>query len=203
MSNNTGKLPANGHRIQGRTSEDFLDCDEILKQLDLKDNENFMDAGCGDGHIAINALEYVKDGNVYGLDVYEPSIEDLKKYKDENNVKNLIPVLSDITEHIDVNDKEINTVLLVNVFHGFKATRKMDEAIEELKRIIDDDGQIAIMDFKKQDVKHGPPTSIRSSPEELEEIFEKHGLKVKYLNPDTGEDIPEGKSHYLIIFEKE
>lgn len=204
MTNKTGLLPANGHRIQGRSSEDFLDADEILKQLNLQGDEIFMDAGCGDGHVAIKALEYIRDGDVYALDVYEPSIEDLNKYKEDNNVENLKPVLSDIADHIDIDDGAIDIILMVNVFHGFKATRKMDEAIEELSRIINDDnGRIAIMDFKKQDVKHGPPTSIRSSPEELEELFKKHGFKVASLNPDTGEDIPEGKSHYLIVFEKE
>lgn len=202
MTNITGKIPANGHRIQGRSSEDFLDTDNILKQLNIQGHENFMDAGCGDGHVAIKALEYIKEGNVFALDIYEPSIEDLNKYKKDNNIKNLNPILSDITDHIDIENNLIDIVLLVNVFHGFTATRKVDESICELSRIINNDGRIAIMDFKKQDVKHGPPTSIRSSPQELEKIFKKHGFKVDYLNPDTGEDIPEGKSHYLIIFKK-
>jgi hypothetical protein len=44
---------------------------------------------------------------------------------------------------------------------------------------------------------------VRSSAEELEELFNKHGLKMTYLNEDIGEDIPQGKSHYLIMFEKQ
>jgi hypothetical protein len=44
---------------------------------------------------------------------------------------------------------------------------------------------------------------MRSSPEELEKLFAGHGLKMTYLNEEVGEDIPEGKSHYLIMFEKE
>ena len=93
---------------------------------------------------------------------------------------------------------------MVNVFHGFKATRTLDEAVDELARVIKtDSGRIAIMDYKKQDVKNGPPTAIRSSPDDLQELFSAHGLKMTYLNEEIGEDIPEGKSHYLIIFEKE
>ena len=92
---------------------------------------------------------------------------------------------------------------MVNVFHGFKASRKIDEAIREFSRIIKKDGKIAIMDFKAWDVLNGPPTSVRSSPKELEEFFKKHGLKKVYLNEEIGEDIPEGKSHYLIIFQKD
>ena len=60
--NSTGLLPANGHRIQGRSSEDFLDADEILGELNLKGNETLIDAGCGDGHVAIKALDLLPEG---------------------------------------------------------------------------------------------------------------------------------------------
>jgi len=70
MTNNTGILPFNGHRVQGRSSEPFLDTNEILDQLDIKGNENFMDAGCGDGHVAIEALKRLSKGKVYALDIY-------------------------------------------------------------------------------------------------------------------------------------
>ena len=91
---------------------------------------------------------------------------------------------------------------MVNVFHGFKASRTIDEAIEEFKRIIKKDGKIAIMDYKAWEVPKGPPTAFRSSPEELEEVFNKHDLKMTYLNTGIGEDIPEGKSHNFIVFQK-
>lgn len=204
MKNKTGMLPANGHRIQGRSSEDFLDVVEILDELNLTGEENFMDAGCGDGHVAIKALEYIDKGNVYALDIFEPSVDDMKKYKEENDVENLIPIVSDIADKIDLDDDVLDVILMVNVFHGFKASRKMPAAIAELSRVIKDEGgRIAIMDYKKQDVKHGPPYAIRSSPDELKEEFEKQGLVMTYLNEEIGEDIPEGKSHYFIVFEND
>lgn len=204
MKNKTGMLPANGHRIQGRSSEDFLDVVEILDELNLTGEENFMDAGCGDGHVAIKALEYIDKGNVYALDIFEPSVDDMKKYKEENDVENLIPIVSDIADKIDLDDNVLDVILMVNVFHGFKASRKMPAAIAELSRVIKDEGgRIAIMDYKKQDVKHGPPYAIRSSPDELKEEFEKQGLVMTYLNEEIGEDIPEGKSHYFIVFEND
>ena len=156
----------------------------------------------GDGHVAIKALEeYITDGCVYALDMYEPSIEDMLKYKQENNADNLIPIVSNIAEHIDLDDETLDVILMVNVFHGFKATRTLDEAVDELARVIKTDGgRIAIMDYKKQDVKNGPPTVIRSSPEDLQELFSAHGLKMTYLNEEIGEDIPEGKlGDYLSV----
>ena len=195
----------NGHRAHGFSSVHFLDSDEIISELNLKGNETFMDAGCGDGHIAIKVVEeYLPDGTVYAVDVYGASIEDMEAYKVENNVENLINIEADITKGIPgVDDESIDVVLMVNVFHGFRASRTMDEAIDEFARIIKQDGKIAIMDYKAWDVPKGPPTAFRSSPEELEEVFAKHGLKMTHLNEEIGEDIPQGKSHYFIVFQKE
>ena len=198
-------MPENGHRAHGFSSAFFLDSDEIIQELNLNGNESVMDAGCGDGHNAIKILEdYNHKGIVYAVDVYDASIEDMETYKHENNVENLINIEADITEGIPgVDDESIDVVLMVNVFHGFKASRKLDEAVMELARIIKKDGKIAIMDYKPWDVPNGPPTKIRSSPEELENLFNGHGLEKIYLNEEIGEDIPEGKSHYLIMFKKQ
>ncbi len=195
----------NGHRAHGFSSALFLDSDEIIQELQLTGDEVFMDAGCGDGHNAIKILEdYNHKGTVYAVDVYDASIEDMEAYKKENNVENLINIEADITEGIPgVDDESIDVVLMVNVFHGFKASRKLDEAVSELARIIKKDGKIAIMDYKAWDVPKGPPTQYRSSPEELENLFLAHGLIKTYLNEEIGEEIPEGKSHFLIMFEKE
>ena len=195
----------NGHRAHGFSSVHFLDSDEILAELNLKGDETFMDLGCGDGHIAIKVVEeYLPDGTVYAVDVYDASIEDMETYKQKNNIENLINIEADVTKGIPgVEDGSIDVVLMVNVFHGFKASRTMDEAIDEFARIIKQDGKIAIMDYKAWEVPKGPPTAFRSSPSELEEIFSKHNLKMTYLNEEIGEDIPQGKSHYFIVFQKE
>ncbi len=195
----------NGHRARGFSSALFLDSDEIIGELNLQGDETFMDAGCGDGHIAIKVIEeYLPEGTVYAVDVYDASIEDMETYKKENGIENLINIEADITKGIpNVDDESVDVVLTVNVFHGFKASRTMDEAIDEFARIIKQDGKIAIMDYKAWDVPKGPPTAVRSSPEELKEIFMKHNLKMTYLNEEIGEDIPQGKSHYFIVFQKE
>ena len=177
-------MPENGHRAHGFSSANFLDSDEILNELNLTGLETFMDAGCGDGHIAIKAIEeYLPNGNVYAVDIYDASIEDMETYKKDNNVDNLINIEADITEGIpDVEDDSVDVILLVNVFHGFKASRRLDDAVIELKRIIKSEGKIAIMDYKAWDVPKGPPTQVRSSPSDLEKLFNKHGLKKIYLN---------------------
>ena len=94
------------------------------------------------------------------------------------------------------------TVYAVDVFHGFKSSQNEVVVVEELKRLIKGDGKIAIVDFNPIEIPHGPPMDIKSSPERLEELFVKHGLKRIYLNDELGADYPNGKSHYMIIFKK-
>ncbi len=192
------------HRHHGKSSVGFLDSDEILCELNFKGNETFMDAGCGDGHIAIKALrDYIPEGRAYAVDNYLPSIDALNDYKKENNLENLIPIEADIAEGTGVGDDSVDVLLMLNVFHGFKASGQMDEVIEELKRVTCDEGKIVIMDFKQFEMEYGPPVEIKSSPGELGELFSNHNLKMTYLNEDIGQNLDEGKSHYLIIFEKE
>ena len=192
------------HRHHGKSSEKFLDADEILKELNFKGNETFMDAGCGDGYISIRAIEnYLLEGLVYAVDTYDASIEGIENYKKENGIDNLIAIEADITKTIPgVQDSSVDVVLMLNVFHGFSELDKKDAVIGELTRITNDEGKIAIMDFKPVEMEFGPPLNIRISPKELEEIFNAHNLKKIYLNEDIGKEIPDGKSHYLIIFEK-
>ena len=167
------------HRHHGKSSANFLDSDEILGELNLCGDETFMDLGCGDGYIAIKAInDYLHEGTVYAVDVYNLAIEELDAYKDENNVENLINIEADVTKGIsDVDDGKIDVILMLNVFHGFADVETRDKVIDELSRLINDNGRIAIMEFKPIEWSFGPPTEIKCSPVELEEIFSKHGLK--------------------------
>lgn len=193
------------HRHHGKSSANFLDSDEILKELDLKGNETFLDAGCGDGYISKRAVEkYLPDGKVFAVDFYSQSVMDLQNYVDENNIENLIPIEADLTKTIlDVDDGSVDVVLMLNVFHGFKESSQKERVINELKRITKSGGKIAVMDFKPIEMTKGPPIDVRISHADLEKIFNEYGLKKDYITVDIGEEYPQGKSHYLIIFKKE
>ena len=68
------------HKHHGKSSATFLNSDEIIKELNFKGNETFMDVGCGDGYISLKAIdEYLPEGTVYAVDIYDKAIEDLKE----------------------------------------------------------------------------------------------------------------------------
>lgn len=193
------------HKHHAKSSIKFLDSDEILNQLNLTGSEVFMDAGCGDGHIAIRAIQnYIPDGLAYAVDNYEPSIAELEEYKAKNNIENLINIKADITQDIvRIEDDSVDVIFMLNVVHGFKASGNMDDVVEKLLRILKTNGKFAIVEFRPIEWSFGPPLEIKYAPEELEDIFNRYGFRKAYLNEELGLEGPDGKSHYLIIFEKE
>ncbi len=193
------------HKHHGKSSEKFLDSDEILSELNLKGDEVFMDAGCGDGYIAKKAIQdYLPNGFVYAVDNYGEAINAMELYKKNNCIENLINIEADISKGIfGVDDGSIDVLLMLNVFHGFNEVSHRKDVINELSRIIKNGGKIAIMDFRPVEWSFGPPVEIKCSPDELEELFSKYGFKKVYLNEKMGLEGPDGNSHYIIIFEKE
>ena len=193
------------HKHHAKSSEKFLDTDVILKRLEFSGNEKFMDAGCGDGHIAIRALEkFLPDGKVYAVDVHGPSIENLKEYARKNDIGNLISIEADISKEIpEIDEGSLDVILMVNVVHGFKASGNIDEVIGGISELLKAGGKFAIVEFNPIEWSFGPPVEIKCSPSELEEIFTKFNFKLSYLDEEMGLDEDGKKSHYLIIFEKE
>ena len=48
-----------GHEHHGKTSRDILSAEEVLEATGLKKGDVFLDAGCGDGFISIEASNRV------------------------------------------------------------------------------------------------------------------------------------------------
>ena len=138
-------MPANGHRAHGFSSAHFLDSDEILKELDLKGDETFMDAGCGDGHNAIKLLEdYNHKGTVYAVDIYDASIEDMEVYKKENEKFVFLLVYQSNGHysfpkgHMEEGETEIETALREVKEEGY-LVEYMDKAVKRSVEITKDD----------------------------------------------------------------
>nr|WP_243687499.1 hypothetical protein [Methanobacterium formicicum] len=69
-----------GHKHHGKSTRDILDPKRVLGAAGLNESQTFLDAGCGDGFISLEASKVVKDrGKVYALDAYQPSLDTLKK----------------------------------------------------------------------------------------------------------------------------
>ena len=49
-------------------------------------------------------------------------------YKNQNGISNLINIQADISQEVlGIVDQSVDVILMVNVFHGFKASGEMDK----------------------------------------------------------------------------
>jgi ubiquinone/menaquinone biosynthesis C-methylase UbiE len=119
-----------GHMHHGKTSKNILNEGEVLKATGLKLKDSFLDAGCGEGYISLEASIIVGDkGSVYALDVYPESIETVKKEIKTRNLSNIRAILTDITKTIPLEAEIIDIVLMANVLHGFVAEGEVNQML--------------------------------------------------------------------------
>jgi ubiquinone/menaquinone biosynthesis C-methylase UbiE len=181
-----------GHMHHGKTSKNILSAGEVLKDTELKLGDNFLDAGCGDGYISLEASSIVGDkGSVYALDVYPESIETVKKEIKTRNLGNMEAILADITEIIPLDTEIIDVVLMANVLHGFVAEREVEEVMNNISRVLKPGGVFAVVEFRKIEGNIGPPYDVKVSPEDVFNILLEHGF-------DISDTQLVGKYHYIV-----
>ncbi|UTB33284.1 MAG: class I SAM-dependent methyltransferase [Methanobacterium sp. ERen5] len=166
------------HKHHGKTSRDILGAEEILNVINLKSGDKFLDAGCGDGYVSIEASKLVgSNGKIFALDVYPESIEGVSKEIKEKGIENLEPIVADVTDSIPLDDDSVDAVLMSNVLHGF-GDEELETVLKNINRVIKKDGKFAVVEFRKVKSERGPSFDVRLHPSEVSQILSKHGYKV-------------------------
>jgi ubiquinone/menaquinone biosynthesis C-methylase UbiE len=169
-----------------------MDADYVLSKVGVKEGDVFLDAGCGDGFISFAASPLVgNEGRVYAVDAYEGSINNIINEVQEKGITNLEPILADITSKIPLEDGTADIYFIANVIHGFVANNELDNAMDEIKRVLKRGGIFAVVEFKKEEGTPGPPFSTRLNEEEVKKIIAEYGFK--FLKTEDVADY-----HYLV-----
>jgi len=179
------------HHDAGKTTRDILDAKKVIKSLKVQDGMTFIDAGCGDGFISIEASKNMKNGKIYSIDIYEKSINILKKTIKKENIQNITAILGDITRKLPIPESTADIYFMANVLHGLVANKRIEPAMKEIKRVLKPDGRLAIVEFKKGP-RPGPHPSLRLDPEETSNIIRAYGFHTIKI-----EDV--GPYHYILI----
>lgn len=181
-----------GHKHHGKSTRDILDSKHVLGAAGLNKSQTFLDAGCGDGFISLEASKVVKGrGKVYALDAYQPSLDTLKKEINELQIGNIEVVNADMTLNIPLEDDLIDVCVMANVLHGFATEGTLKPVLNEISRVLKPGGTFAVVEFIKAEGPPGPPYDVRLTPEQVESILEGHGFTI-------GGTAEIGSYHYLV-----
>jgi len=170
---------------------DFLNVEEALIHLDVRENMTAAEFGCGSAAFALALAQKLDKGRVYALDVQEEKLSALKGKVTQQKIGNVFTILCDLEEKngSTLQDESLDIVLLPNIL--FQAENK-SAIIEEAKRVLKKGGQLLVIEWIKKSA-FGPEKITK--PEEIKKISEELGLSLK-------KDFGSGNYHYGILFIK-
>ncbi len=186
---NTGHKPYGA----GRSSFEFVDTDRLFRYLSLSQSMTFLDLGCGKGNYTLAAARAIgPQGVVYGIDVWQEGLDELKKRAALEGLHNIIAIHANLNEHIPLENMTIDICFMATVLHDLLRETSGTTAITEAARILKPGGRLCIVEFKKIEDGPGPPLGVRLSPEETEHIVASSGFVREYVT-----DM--GPYHYLLV----
>jgi ubiquinone/menaquinone biosynthesis C-methylase UbiE len=173
----------------------FLNPEQILKDIDLEAGMTIADFGAGSGYMSFKAAKLVgKNGSVDALDVKKSIIEHLQNEIKHQNLSNVKAVWTnlELINHNPIKDQSVDLVLIVNMlFQSNKHYQILKEAWRQLKS----GGKILIIDWEKQATPFGPPKDERVDLEKLKQTAYSLGLnKIREFKP--------GPYHFGLVFKK-
>lgn len=168
----------------------FLNPQEVLKQLKLREDMTACDFGSGSGGWAIPLAKILKDGQVYALDILEEPLSALRAKAKLEKITNIETIKSDLEKTSRLKENLSDLVLMTNLF--FQVDDKKS-VFQEGKRVLKKGGRILVVDWQKT----APlgPTEGRVSAEEIKKIAKEIGLKLE-------REFKAGLYHYGLIFVK-
>lgn len=179
--------PANREILHDPERRTWQDPEAILRAFGLLRGMAVADVGCGTGFFALPAAQMVgPEGRVYAADMQEEMLWALMDRLREENVRNVLPVLS-LEDLIPLPDTSVDFALLVNALHELRG----DGALREVHRILRPHGVLGVVDWKKEAMERGPPVEHRLSLGEARERLARNGF--------AGEEAEVGPFHYGLL----
>jgi ubiquinone/menaquinone biosynthesis C-methylase UbiE len=180
----------------GWSSFGLIDAGRIFDVLGLKRGSTFLDIACGRGDYAIAASRIIGDeGLVYAVDLWERGIAALAKRCSAEGIKSVKAIVADVGKHIPIEDETVDACLMATALHDLVQARDAEGALREARRVLESQGSLAIVEFKKIEGPPGPPIHIRLAPEEVETMVVPHGF-------GKGRVVEVGPHNYLITFDR-
>lgn len=178
----------------GKSSFELIDPNTLRQNIPIRDGSVILDLACGRGTYSLFLSDVVGDnGLIYAVDLWEEGIQLLGDQIDQKQITNILPLISDATEEIEIDDYSIGICLMATVLHDFAEMGKTDPVLKTIKTLLKPNGCLAVIEFKKIQGPPGPPIEIRLSEDDVEKMVTGYGFK-KIKSVDLGD------YNYLMTF---
>ena len=156
------------HKLDSQERRKILPPHETLKVVGLKQGDVMADVGCGIGYFTIPAAQIVgPTGQVYAIDIVPEMLAVVEQKKTEMANENITTILA-VKDYLIIPSGSVTFVFVCNVLHEIE---NIFSIASELKRILSDNRQIAVIEWNKIQSNFGPPLSHRLAREEVEDLL--------------------------------
>ena len=172
--------------------ETFLNPNEIIKLLPLRDGMTVADFGSGSGYFALAIAKLIKPGGkVFALDIYKPSLESLKFRARMSGLDGILE-----TKQVDLESQQgselksqsCDLVLIANILFQIKSK---DTLIKEAKRILKNNGLLVLIAWEKEELPN-QEALFPINKEEAFNLIDKYGFQIE-------RELSLGSTHYGFI----
>jgi len=180
--------------MQKAGSGGFMNQEEVIKELDIREGMIIADLGCGAGYFTIPMARQLKNsGKVYAVDVLSSAIESVLSQSKLFGILNVEAIRAnvEVVGGTKIPDGSVDLVVLANII--FQCS-DCDSVFQEAKRMLAPKGRVVVLDWIPKNVPLGPKFENCVSEEEAKKMAIRNGLKVI-------KSIPAGTTHYGFLLE--
>ena len=166
--------------------------DEALDALKIPKGATVADIGAGVGYFTWRLAERVgPSGVVYGEDIQQAMLDQLRKNMQARGVANVRPVLGTIDDP-KLPKESVDLILLVDVYHEFSEPEKM---LDRMREALKPGGRLVLLEYRGEDPKVPIKPEHKMTLKQVRAEVEPEGYRF-------GESIEVLPEQHIIVFLK-
>lgn len=171
----------------------FVDPEEVLGKVQLRSGMIGAEFGCGSGHWALALARYLNKGTVYAIDLQAEPLSALRGKAEQAMITNIKTLKRDLEkpEGSGLEKWSMGVVLISNLLFQVE---KREIILREAKRILEPNGFLIIVDWKKKARLF--PNQPYITAFQVKSMVTKLGFTLL-------KEFSAGESHYALVFQKE
>ena len=173
----------------------FSDPEENIRQFQLELGMLVADFGAGSGvYTLLSAQAVGKRGTVYAIDIQQEILSRVKNMAHAQGLENVEVVWGDVETKngSGLGDSTVDAVIVSNILFLIE---DKDGLVEEISRILKQNGKVLVVDWRDSFNGLGPSSESIVPFLEVKDLFKKH-------NFDVEREIQAGAHHYGAIFKR-